>query len=217
MLARRLSSHRTSEEDLSQTDAELKDSLPHRRKRIASVYDAVAGRIGFNGFLSRSQLEAGITALKPEEVLLRRVDAPAGISGEYYDADERLNPDQKLPDADVLRAVHTYASDYYSAHARGEINHNYKSLDETALLAFAILMEEATAEALGKAGDMVLVEPEGLEEGLPESALTRHQVRGRVKPPPTPDPASTEEISSSEDHVSGDGRKIKRRRRRYGD
>lgn len=212
------SSNRNSEVDLSQTSIELEDGLLHGNKRVASVYDAVAGRIGFNGFLSRSQLEAGFTALKPEEVLLRRVDAPYGVTGEFYNADESLKPIQRLPDAEVAKSVHQYAADYYSAHVHGEVNHNHKSLDETALLALAILMEEATAESLGENGDMVLVEPEGLEDGLPESAMTKHQVRGRVKPPSTPDPASSEEVtSSSADNISGDSRKTKRRRRRYVD
>jgi hypothetical protein len=211
------SSNRTGEEDLSQTDIEPEDSLFPGNKRTASVYDAVAGRVGFNGFLSRSQLEAGITALKAEEVLLRRVDAPYGVTREYYNADESLKPIQRLPDTEMAKTVHQYAADYYSAHVHGELNHNYKSLDETALLAFAILMEEATVESLGEDGDMVLVEPEGLEDDLPESAMTKHQVRGRVKPPPTLDSASSEETISGADNISGDDRKTKRRRRKYAD
>lgn len=215
MPERRASSTRTSEEDLSQTDPEVTDNPKRQHKRIASVYDAVAGRIGFNGFLSASQLEAGVTALKPEEVLLRRVDAPSGVTRQYYNADESLKPDQILPDAEVVTAVHKYAAGYYSAHAYGEVNHNYRSLDETALIAFGILLEEAAAEGLGETADMVLVEPEGLDDGLPESAMENHQVKGRVKPPPTPDPVSSGGGSSSDDHTSGEERKAKRQRRKY--
>lgn len=215
MPGRRASSDRTSEENLSQTDMELEDSHPRRYKRIASVYDAVAGRVGFNGFLSRSQLEIGATALKPEEVMLRRVGAPSGVKDEYYNGDALLKPDQRLPDAEVVKAVHQYASDYYAAHA-DRVNHNYRSFDETAMLALAMLMEEATVGSLGENGDMVLIEPEGLEDGLPESAMAKHQVRGRVKPPPTPDPPSSEEAgTSSEDDVLGDDRQTKRRRHTY--
>ena len=215
MPERKASSTRTSEEDLSQTDLDVTDNDKRRHKRIASVYDAVAGRIGFNNFLSARQLEAGVTALKPEEVLLRRVDAPSGVTRQYYNADESLKPDCILPDAEVVTALHKYAADYYSAHAHGEPNHNYRSLDETALMAFGILLEEAAAEALGETADMVLVEPEGLDDGLPESAMENHQVKGRVKPPPTPDPVSSGGGSSSDDHTSGEERKAKRQRRKY--
>lgn len=202
---------------LSSTDAEAEQDPTHRRKRVASVYDAVAGRVGFNGFLSQSQLETVVTALTPEEVLLRRVDAPVEVTREYYNADERLKQGQRIPDTEILKVVHAYAADFYSANARGAVNHNYRSLDETALMAFAILLEEASAEALGESGDMVLVEPEGLEDGLLETAMTKHQVRGKVKPPSTPELASSEESSSSDERVSEEDRKAKKRRRRYGD
>jgi hypothetical protein len=206
----------TSEEELPQTDADTEKNSAHRSKRVASVYDAVAGRVGFNGFLSQSQLETGVTTLTPEEVLLRRVDAPAEVSREYYNANERLQQTQPLPDTEISKAVHAYAADFYSANARGMVNHNYRSLDETALLAFAILLEEASAEALGENGDMVLVEPEGLEDGHPETAVTKFHVRGKVKSPPTPEPVSSEEVSSSDEQMSDDDRKTKKRRYRYG-
>ena len=59
--------------------------------------------------------------------------------------------------------------------------HDFRSLDETALLAMGILLEEAVREMLGETGDMALVEPEGLEQGLPESKITKHQIEGRVE------------------------------------
>jgi hypothetical protein len=216
MLAKTLSPA-TSEEELSQTDADIYKTSARKRKRVATVYDAVAGRIGFNGFLSQSQLETGVTTLAPEEVLLRRVDAPAEVTREYYNANERLQQTQPLPDTEISKAVHAYAADFYSTNALGTVNHNYRSLDESALLAFAILLEEASAEALGENGDMVLVMPEGLEDGQPETAMTKHQVRGKVKSPPTPEPASSEVVSSSDEQMSDDDRKTKKRRHRYGE
>lgn len=216
-MSRRSAFYGTREEELSSIQVGAKAKPTRRRKRVATVYDAVAGHVGFNGFVSRSQLEAGITTLKPDEVLLRRVDAPTEPTEEYYNADERLKLDQRLPDTELLRAMHNYVSEYYSAHAHGEVNHNYRSLDETALLAFGVLMEEAAVEALGETGDMVLVEPEALELGLPEPAMTKHQVRGKVKPQRTPDPASNEEASSSDTVISENDRKKKRRKRWYED
>src|ERR1700677_846944 len=97
----RASSPATSEEELSQTDADIEKNSAHRRKRVASVYDAVAGRVGLNGFLSQSQLETGVTTLAPEEVLLRRVDAPTKVTREYYNANEHLQQTQVLPDTEI--------------------------------------------------------------------------------------------------------------------
>lgn len=76
-----------------------------------------------------------------------------------------------LPDSDMLKSVHRYASHFYDAlgqrhegKARGDIRHvDERSMDETALLAFGILLEEAAREALGKDGDLVFTE--GIEDG----------------------------------------------------
>lgn len=207
------SSPGTREEETSPREVEASGSSGRRNKRNASVFDAVAGSVGFNGFLSKSQHDAGVAALTPEEVLLRRVDAPIGVTKDYYNADELLNPHQKLPDTELSKALHLYASEFYTANTHAYVDQNFRSLDETALIAFAILLEEVSAEAMGENGDMVLVEPEGLEHGLPETALIKHQVRGKVKPPPTPEAAHSAEASSSDELASEDGRNRKRRRR----
>jgi hypothetical protein len=69
----------------------------------------------------------------------------------------------------MLKAIHSYTSHFYSALARSD-GHNGKndasrqrriderSMDETALLAFGILLEEAGRDVLGKRGDMVFTE-----------------------------------------------------------
>ena len=74
-----------------------------------------------------------------------------------------MKEDQKLPDSDLLQAVHAYASDFYenATHDKGLID--FASMDETALLAIGILLEEATAHCLGDTGDMVFVEDESKE------------------------------------------------------
>lgn len=76
-----------------------------------------------------------------------------------------------LPDSDMLKAIHGYASHFYAAlgaAARGpgtaesrsgsSSNIDEQSMDETALLAFGILLEEAARDALGKRGDLVFTE-----------------------------------------------------------
>ena len=79
------------------------------------------------------------------------------------------------------------------------------------MLALGILLEEASRGILGENGDMVLVEPEGLEHGLPESSMIRHQIKGRVIPKPTPDLSENEPENSDEGFDDHDKRAKKRR------
>ncbi|KAI9756513.1 MAG: hypothetical protein M1815_003384 [Lichina confinis] len=64
-----------------------------------------------------------------------------------------------LPASDMLQAIHAYASDYYAraTRARGRAGDWY-SMDETALLALGVLLEEACLLSLGDTGDLALVE-----------------------------------------------------------
>lgn len=161
------------------------------KRRVANVYDAVAGRVGPNGFLTQEQLHSSsLVPHTPDEILRRGVHTPVEVFDNLYNADERLQPIQQLPDSDLVKAFHAYASDLYDMATENQGLHDFKSFDETALLAFGILLEESALEMLGETGDMALVEPEGLEHGLPESKMAKHQIQGRVKPPPTPDAES---------------------------
>jgi hypothetical protein len=204
-------------------------------KRHASVYDAVAGvpfiltalfcrlillgRVGLNGFITKhagafaSDLpSANIKPLAPQEVLLRRVRAPTQAPLGYYAADEELPADQRLPDSDLLKAIHAYASDFYSMATHDKGRCDFRSMDETALLALSVLLEEAAVEVLGETGDMVLVEPEGLENIVPEERITRHQIKGRVRPIATPELEAEIEQISGPDIEEAEGRRRKRRR-----
>ncbi|KAK7754856.1 hypothetical protein SLS62_003170 [Diatrype stigma] len=135
--------------------------------------------------------------LAPEEVLFRRIGAPVRFAEkDIYHAHEALPNEGRdvLPDSDMVKAVHSYASHYYAALAaatttttqtttgeredggastprggkggvRGkgrarkvEGSVDEQSMDETALLAFGILLEEAGREILGKRGDLVFTE-----------------------------------------------------------
>ncbi|KAL2264897.1 hypothetical protein VTJ83DRAFT_7407 [Remersonia thermophila] len=155
------------------------------RGREANVYDAVAGRVTINVALSDSESAQAKTKrrlsatadrylarnqkLAPEEVLFRRKNAPVRYAEhDIYWANEDL-PDggrHQLPDEALLRAIHGYASRFYDATAarlgpRGVVGSrtvDERSMDETALLAFGILLEEASREAIGKAGDLVFTE-----------------------------------------------------------
>jgi hypothetical protein len=113
-----------------------------------------------------------------------------------------------LPDSDLLKAIHAYTSDFYRSATDDQGRIDSRSLDETALIAVGILLEEAVREAMGENGDMVFVEPEGLENGLDETKMTKYQVRGRVKPAP-----KDQSSSSDEDVLEQDESPAKRLRR----
>lgn len=116
---------------------------------------------------------------------------------------------KRLPSSELLGAVHAYASDFYgalgmahhAASARMKRNNNQKkrrgredgdavedtrwdfgSMDETALLAFGVLLEESVRAALGEEGDMVFVEGEAQElEDEAEGGRTGSRSRSRSK------------------------------------
>lgn len=171
-----------------------------RKRRGATVYDAVAGRIGLNGFLTPEQREmSSAQPLAPEDVLLKSSAGPNPLLDQYK-AEERLeNPDKDLPESDLLKAAHAYASDFYSKATPDCGKQDFRSLDGSALIAIGCLLEEAARQALGDNGDMALVEPAGLAYGLPQSRLTRHQVVGKVKPPPTPEQGSEASETDTDD------------------
>ncbi|KAK3402726.1 hypothetical protein B0T20DRAFT_6325 [Sordaria brevicollis] len=168
------------------SDEELRPSRKESRGRELNVYDAVAGNVTLN-VRSRSgasrrndsstkrQKSSGLHSSRdpryaPEEVLFRRKGAPARYEeNDIYWANENL-PDagrHLLPDSDLLKSIHGYTSNFYDVMALrlgprcviGSRTIDERSMDETALLAFGILLEEASREAMGKKGDLVLTEP----------------------------------------------------------
>ncbi|ORY68667.1 uncharacterized protein BCR38DRAFT_423984 [Pseudomassariella vexata] len=146
-----------------------------RRRRDANLYDAIAGRVTTTlpldepSYYQRASLRDA--TLAPEEVLFRRIGAPIRYAEkDIYHAHERL-PDagrDMLPDSDMLKSIHRYASHFYGRLPATEVgktsgghdkeNIDERTMDETALLAFGILLEEVGREALGKRGDMVFTE-----------------------------------------------------------
>lgn len=131
--------------------------------------------------------------MAPDEVLFRRRAAPQRYAEHdiYFSHRHDLPQGGRgvLPDSDLLKAVHAYSSAYYAAHRRiagGEDGEDIdeRSMDETALLAFGILLEEAGREVLGKRGDLVFTEaaePEDDTDELAESSagiLIGHQTSG---------------------------------------
>lgn len=57
----------------------------------------------------------------------------------------------------MLKAIHAYASDFYASATGDRGKNDWRSLDETALLALGILLEEAASEGVGENGDLAFV------------------------------------------------------------
>ena len=94
-------------------------------------------------------------------MLFRRKEAPTRYQeDDFYWADRHLTDEQKLPESDLLKAVHVYASDFYSKATPNKGIVDFESLDETALLGLGMLLEEMAAHVLGATGDLAFVEGE---------------------------------------------------------
>ncbi|KAI9037870.1 uncharacterized protein KD926_011482 [Aspergillus affinis] len=149
------------------------DEPSSRSKRLANVYDAVAGRINAHGFLPpvpypskhRDTASSNLRPVRPEEVLFRRQNAPVRYEeNDFYFAHESLPSDRPLPSSELLEAIHAYSADFYDRATLDRGQDDYQSMDETALIAMGILMEEMARESLGETGDMVLVEGEEISD-----------------------------------------------------
>ncbi len=118
--------------------------------------------------------------LPPDQVLFARKNAPVRFAeNDIYFANDAL-PDgghRVLPDSNMLTAIHSYSSHFYEALAlrqgpaidtRANVV-DERSMNETALIAFGVLLEEASRHALGKQGDLVFTEEEDFQEttGIP--------------------------------------------------
>ncbi len=108
--------------------------------------------------------------MAPEDVLFRRKNAPVRyVEHDIYWANEDLPEDGRrhIPDTNLLKSVHGYAGRFYEAAAAarpgpravvGTRIIDQRSMDETALLAFGVLIEEACRGALRKGGELVFTE-----------------------------------------------------------
>jgi hypothetical protein len=128
------------------------------------------GRISAAGFIpkdliissTRDTSSSSISASAPESVLFRRKNAPT----RYHELDiyfAHTGLESSLPESDLLKALHCYTSDFYSRAAADEGIGDWYSMDETALLALGILMEETARERLGQNGDLVFTEGEEID------------------------------------------------------
>lgn len=139
---------------------------------------------------------------------------------ENYFAHENLPSDIPLPSSDILEAIHAYAADFYEFATEDHGLNDHHSMDETALIAMGILVEEMAKEALGETGDLVLVEGEELsneidETGAESNTTNASQPRERVRRRKRSHTGASNKVSSQE-NVKGVRRKVKRRKLKSG-
>jgi len=155
--------------------------------------------------------------LAPEEALFKRRNAPVRYAEQdIYWANEDF-PDGghgHLPDTNLLRSAHSYASKFYDAAADrlgprcvvGARTIDERSMDETALLAMGILLEEAGREVLGKRGDIVFteasMEPIRMVKVMPATKLSR---------PISECSQSADEVPRAQNHRKAKRRKVAER------
>ncbi|GME62862.1 hypothetical protein GTA08_BOTSDO03050 [Neofusicoccum parvum] len=188
-------------------------------RMTASVYDAVAGRVTANGFTPadapsnrRVTNASSGSLLPPDEALFSQMHAPPRYEEDgLYSADTHPASYQQLPGSDMVKAVHAYASDFYSASLGSRARGDWKSMDETALLAIGVLMEEAAADILGKTGDLAFVEgedddPRNMPQAWNGSRWTRSVVRISTSPNDSPavDPERSPSLDSGESPMTAD-------------
>lgn len=129
-----------------------------RRARHATLYDALEDRIQKHratGFLNAEYDEDKVPrtryAATPRNALAARLNT----------LPERLpSPDStvlgKLPRTDLLNAIHGHASTLFAQEGFA-----FRSMSETALLAFAIIAEEMAMDSVGEHGHLMLQQGEG--------------------------------------------------------
>lgn len=148
------------------SDKTKRQKKRHARNREGTLYDAVAGRLGAQGFIAGKNTK--YLPLRPDEVLFSRKDAPVRYEeDDIYFQNRHLPEPSPLPNSDLLKAIHTYVSDFYGSGHLGDTSKDFRSLDETALIAIGVLLEESAKKALGETGDLAFTE--GSADNEPEA------------------------------------------------
>ena len=152
-------------------------------------------------------------------MLFRRKGAPIRYEeDDLYWADRNLTDNQKLPESDLLKAIHAYASDFYGRAVKGRGKVDFESLDETALLAVGILMEEMARDALGETGDLAFVEGENSGvNGAEEVAPLEETTSGGEENLSSSNRASRVASEAATSDSGGDKRRRKRRKTKRDD
>ncbi|KAF2810152.1 uncharacterized protein BDZ99DRAFT_520242 [Mytilinidion resinicola] len=144
-----------------------RESRTRTIRRRATLFDVVAGRVtdrsvmGSMANRKHRDTKQALAPLRPDEVLYKVSNAPDRFAEtDQYFAHRNLPSQLVLPDSDLLASIHAYVSQYCAAMPRNDRDKAWRSMDETALLAMGVLIEETVRESIGETGDLVFVEGE---------------------------------------------------------
>lgn len=131
---------------------------------------------------------------------------------DIYWADKHLKEGQTLPESDLLKSIHTYASDFYERTTKHRGAVDFESFDETALLCMGILLEETAEHVLGDTGDLAFIEGEEVDdvESEPPTRAKSQMSEAKVEVPVArPAKVAKQRTSDSEKMRKHKKRKIK--------
>lgn len=136
---------------------------------------------------TRDTTSSSTIAAAPESLLFRRKNAPPRyVESDFYFTSDRAWQ-APLPESDLLTELHSYVSDFYSRTTTDAGAADWRSFDETALLAFGVLLEEAARESLGQTGDLVFTEGEDVSLAYPQASVPNDELEAskisRKRPP----------------------------------
>jgi hypothetical protein len=115
----------------------------------------------------------------------------------------------------MLEAIHSYSSHFYANAVDNRGSNDFASMDETALIAMGILLEELANHSLGETGDLVLVERDGEDDSDLESVTSGLSTGSRVrKRSNSVRSVGASGISSAEESAASSRRKVKRNNKR---
>ncbi|KAK6497878.1 hypothetical protein TWF481_012277 [Arthrobotrys musiformis] len=142
------------DEDEDEEEIEKKRGKPYNFSTKSNVYAASSSNVTISG------RRLDIRHSKPasaDEILFHNPSNPSFV---LPDSVKNILEDQKvtgnLPDSDLLKVVHRYVAEFFAAKGWDEVM--TRSMDESAMLAIGVILEEYCREMIGKDGDMVFAE-----------------------------------------------------------
>ncbi|KAI5783533.1 hypothetical protein EDC01DRAFT_209662 [Geopyxis carbonaria] len=129
------------------------NSLIDEHRRVVTLYDAVASRANHEGFIRPKCRKTEVrsrNARPADEVLGRRRHA-LQKGNEYREVKKSCAPGN-----DIMTAIHRYSMEFYHASGMDDVSNG--SMDESALLAIGVLLEETIHELLSQSGHMALID-----------------------------------------------------------
>ncbi|QKX53585.1 uncharacterized protein TRUGW13939_00664 [Talaromyces rugulosus] len=179
----------TSSKDRISGEGTDDESKSLHRGRGATLQDSFAGRINNNRFIGRPyasrwrhHLSSSNAPLSSRNFLYSK-DQPEDTEDEGFDSNDVdfVSSDARLPESDMLEAIHSYSSHFYANAVDNCGSNDFASMDETALIAMGILLEELANHSLGETGDLVLVERDGEDDSDLESVASCLSTGSRVR------------------------------------